>query len=70
MFGRSRVTSSLVTYPSDDALPRCPCFTTTGLPCRHNNIDIVMIRENTEGEYSGIEHEVVPGVTEALKVRG
>ena len=29
-----------------------------------------MIRENTEGEYSGIEHEVVPGVTEALKVRG
>jgi isocitrate/isopropylmalate dehydrogenase len=28
-----------------------------------------MIRENTEGEYSGIEHEVVPGVTEALKVR-
>jgi isocitrate dehydrogenase (NAD+) len=27
-----------------------------------------MIRENTEGEYSGIEHEVVPGVTESLKV--
>jgi isocitrate/isopropylmalate dehydrogenase len=39
-----------------------------GLPCRHKGIDIVMIRENTEGEYSGIEHEVVPGVTEALKV--
>lgn len=27
-----------------------------------------MIRESTEGEYSGIEHEVVPGVTESLKV--
>ena len=28
------------------------------------------IRENTEGEYSGLEHEVVPGVVESLKVRG
>jgi len=26
------------------------------------------VRENTEGEYSGLEHEVVPGVVEALKV--
>jgi isocitrate dehydrogenase (NAD+) len=40
-----------------------------GLPCRHENVNIVMIRESTEGEYSGIEHEVVPGVTESLKVR-
>jgi hypothetical protein len=28
----------------------------------------VTIRENTEGEYSGLEHEVVPGVVESLKV--
>jgi len=28
----------------------------------------VIVRENTEGEYSGIEHEVVPGVVEALKI--
>lgn len=27
-----------------------------------------MIRENTEGEYSGIEHETVPGVVESLKI--
>ena len=27
-----------------------------------------MIRENTEGEYSGLEHEVVPGVVESIKV--
>ncbi len=27
-----------------------------------------MCRENTEGEYSGLEHEVVPGVVESLKV--
>ena len=26
--------------------------------CRHENVDIVVIRENTEGEYSGLEHEV------------
>lgn len=28
-----------------------------------------LCRENTEGEYSGLEHEVVPGVVESLKVR-
>ena len=28
-----------------------------------------MYRENTEGEYSGLEHEVVPGVVESIKVR-
>jgi len=27
-----------------------------------------VVRENTEGEYSGLEHEVVPGVVESLKV--
>ncbi|HEV8630641.1 MAG TPA: isocitrate/isopropylmalate family dehydrogenase, partial [Thermoanaerobaculia bacterium] len=31
-------------------------------------IDLVVVRENTEGLYSGIEHEVVPGVMESLKV--
>lgn len=36
---------------------------------RHQkHIDIVIIRENLEGEYSGIEHEVYPGVFESLKV--
>lgn len=33
-----------------------------GLRTRHDNINIVVIRENTEGEYSGLEHEVVEGV--------
>lgn len=32
------------------------------------DVDIVTIRENTEGEYCGLEHEVVPGVVESLKV--
>ncbi|KAK6121530.1 hypothetical protein DH2020_044721 [Rehmannia glutinosa] len=45
------------------------CFNLQGLPTRHDNVDIVVIRENTEGEYSGLEHEVVPGVVESLKDR-
>nr|CAB3447112.1 unnamed protein product [Digitaria exilis] len=44
------------------------CFNLPGLPTRHDNVDIVVIRENTEGEYSGLEHEVVPGVVESLKL--
>lgn len=45
------------------------CFNLPGLPTRHENVDIVVIRENTEGEYAGLEHEVVPGVVESLKVK-
>merc|ERR1719466_65677 len=39
-----------------------------GVKSRHQNIDIVIIREQTEGEYSAIEHESVKGVVECLKV--
>lgn len=35
---------------------------------RHNNVDIAVIRENLEGEFSGIEHEVYPGINESIKV--
>jgi isocitrate dehydrogenase (NAD+) len=35
---------------------------------RHPNVDFVVIRENTEGEYSGLEHQSCPGVIESLKV--
>uniref|UniRef100_A0AC34GLI6 Isopropylmalate dehydrogenase-like domain-containing protein n=1 Tax=Panagrolaimus sp. ES5 TaxID=591445 RepID=A0AC34GLI6_9BILA len=38
------------------------------VPSRHKDIDIVMIRENTEGEYSGLEHESAAGVVESLKI--
>ncbi|PPS01573.1 hypothetical protein GOBAR_AA19099 [Gossypium barbadense] len=44
------------------------CFNLPGLPTRHQDVDIVVIRENTEGEYSGLEHEVVRGVVESLKL--
>jgi isocitrate dehydrogenase (NAD+) len=39
-----------------------------GLETRFGNIDLIVFRENTEGLYSGIEHEVVPGVVESLKI--
>jgi len=38
------------------------------LDTRHKNLDIVCIRENTEGEYSAMSHEAVPGLVESLKV--
>jgi isocitrate dehydrogenase (NAD+) len=45
-----------------------PVRTLPGVPSRHAGVDLVIIRENTEGLYSGLEHEVVPGVIETLKV--
>ena len=38
------------------------------IPTRYPNVDLVIVRENTESLYSGIEHEVVPGVVESLKI--
>ena len=35
---------------------------------RYENIDLIVVRENTEDLYSGLEHEVVPGVVESLKI--
>jgi isocitrate dehydrogenase (NAD+) len=39
-----------------------------GLETRYGNVDLIVFRENTEGLYSGIEHEVIPGVVESLKI--
>src|SRR6266853_1818261 len=38
------------------------------IPTRYPDVDLVIVRENTEGLYSGLEHEVVPGVVESLKI--
>jgi isocitrate dehydrogenase (NAD+) len=35
---------------------------------RFENVDLIVVRENTEDLYSGLEHEVVPGVVESLKI--
>ena len=39
-----------------------------GVKTRFENVDIVVVRENTEDLYSGLEHVVVPGVVESLKI--
>ncbi len=39
-----------------------------GIKTRFENVDMVIIRENTEGLYSGIENEVIPGVVQSLKI--
>ena len=44
------------------------CKSLPGFPTRHDNVDFAIIRENTEGEYSGLEHQSFPGVVESLKV--
>ena len=45
-----------------------PVFTLPGVRNRFGDVDLIVIRENTEDLYSGLEHEVVPGVVESLKV--
>lgn len=43
-------------------------FSIPGITTKHKDVDIVVIRENSEGEYSTIEHEVLPGVVQSIKV--
>ncbi|HEV8673582.1 MAG TPA: isocitrate dehydrogenase (NAD(+)) [Methylomirabilota bacterium] len=45
-----------------------PVKSLPGVPSRYENVDLVVVRENTEDLYSGLEHEVVPGVVESLKI--
>uniref|UniRef100_A0A674GEZ9 Isocitrate dehydrogenase [NAD] subunit, mitochondrial n=1 Tax=Taeniopygia guttata TaxID=59729 RepID=A0A674GEZ9_TAEGU len=44
------------------------CRSLPGVETRHRDIDILIVRENTEGEYSSLEHESVAGVVESLKI--
>jgi len=45
-----------------------PVRSLPGIKTRFDNVDLVIIRENTEGLYSGIENEVVEGVVQSLKI--
>jgi len=45
-----------------------PVSNLPGVPARYQNVDLVIVRENTEDLYAGLEHEVVPGVVESLKI--
>lgn len=46
----------------------CHALLVQGYKTLYDNVDTVLIRENTEGEYSGIEHEIVPGVVQSIKL--
>lgn len=45
-----------------------PCVSIKGYKTLYDDVNTVLIRENTEGEYSGLEHQSYPGVVESLKV--
>ena len=45
-----------------------PVHTVPAVPARFENVDLVVVRENTEDLYSGLEHIVVPGVVESMKI--
>lgn len=45
-----------------------PCRSVAGFKTPYDGVDTVLIRENTEGEYSGIEHVVVDGVVQSIKL--
>lgn len=38
------------------------------VPCRYPELDLIIVRENTEDLYAGLEHVVVPGVVESIKI--
>jgi isocitrate dehydrogenase (NAD+) len=45
-----------------------PVYNLPGVPSRFTGVDLVIVRENTEDLYAGLEHQVVPGVVESLKI--
>jgi isocitrate dehydrogenase (NAD+) len=45
-----------------------PVKNLSGVKSHFDNVDLIIVRENTEDLYSGLEHEVVPGVVESLKI--
>jgi isocitrate dehydrogenase (NAD+) len=45
-----------------------PVSNLPGVASRFQNVDLVIVRENTEDLYAGLEHEIVPGIVESLKI--
>jgi isocitrate dehydrogenase (NAD+) len=45
-----------------------PSRSLPSIPSRFENVDIIVVRENTEDLYAGLEHTVVPGVVESIKI--
>ncbi|HEX8409130.1 MAG TPA: isocitrate dehydrogenase (NAD(+)) [Thermoanaerobaculia bacterium] len=45
-----------------------PVMSNPSIVTRYEDVDLIVVRENTESLYAGLEHEVVPGVVESLKI--
>jgi isocitrate dehydrogenase (NAD+) len=45
-----------------------PVYNLPGVPSRFQGVDLVIVRENTEDLYAGLEHRIIPGVVESLKI--
>ena len=45
-----------------------PVHNLPGVQSRFQNVDLIIVRENTEDLYAGLEHEIVPGIVESLKI--
>jgi isocitrate dehydrogenase (NAD+) len=45
-----------------------PVANLPGVQSRFDNVDLVIVRENTEDLYAGLEHQIVPGIVESLKI--
>jgi len=45
-----------------------PVWNLPSVPSRFQNVDLIIVRENTEDLYAGLEHTVVPGVVESIKI--
>jgi isocitrate dehydrogenase (NAD+) len=45
-----------------------PVWNLPGVDARYSGVDLVIVRENTEDLYAGLEHQIVPGVVESLKI--
>ncbi len=45
-----------------------PVRTLPGIKTPYDKVDLIVVRENTEGLYAGMEHEVVPGVVESVRL--
>ncbi len=45
-----------------------PVRSLKSIKTRFDDVDLIVVRENTEDLYSGLEHEIIPGVVESLKI--
>ena len=45
-----------------------PVSNLAGVPSRFDRVDLIIVRENTEDLYAGLEHQIVPGIVESLKI--